>query len=148
MKVILTQDIKKVGKEGQAVEVSDGFARNFLLPRNFAIPATESNMKRVEEVRVSIQRRRKKEREGADLLAERLSSASVIIQAKGGEEGKLFGAVTPQDIATHLKESLGIEIDKKKIHLEEPIKRVGSHQVTVKLDPEVTATLTVQVDGI
>jgi large subunit ribosomal protein L9 len=147
MKVILAQDIKNVGKQGDVVEVKDGYARNFLLPRKLALPANEANMKRLEEIRRHQQFKRQKMLEENRLLAEKLAQTPVRLSAKVGEEGKLFGSITNADIAKALKEILGKELDKKKIELSEPIKRAGTYTIPIKLDHDIEATLQVEVVG-
>lgn len=147
MKVILTQEVKNVGKEGELVDVADGYARNFLLPRRWAIAATPGNLKRLEEIRRHQQHRRQKALEESKQLAERIGQASVTIQGRAGEEGKLFGSITAADIAKALKETIGRDFDKRKIGLSEPIKRAGMYTVSVKLDHDVEATVNVEVIG-
>ncbi len=144
MKVILKEDVKKLGAMGQIVTVADGFARNFLLPRGLAIEASGKNLKALEHERRVIQERAKKLKQSVQEFGEKLSTMTIVVKAKAGEEGKLFGSVTSMDIAEHLK-SEGIEIDKKKISIDEPIKRLGTYTVTVHLHPEVNAKMTVQV---
>jgi len=136
--------VKKLGAMGQIVTVADGFARNFLLPRGLAIEASGKNLKALEHERRVIQERAKKLKQSVQEFGEKLSTMTIVVKAKAGEEGKLFGSVTSMDIAEHLK-SEGIEIDKKKISIDEPIKRLGTYTVTVHLHPEVNAKMTVQV---
>lgn len=144
MKLILVKDVEKLGKRGDVVTVKDGFARNFLLPAGLARPNTPGNVKFVERVRVFEETRQKEELEEARTLSGRLGSLSCTLRVKVGEEDKLFGAVTVQDIAAALSEE-GIAIDRKKITLEQPIKSLGLFQIPVRLHPEVTATLKVWV---
>ena len=143
MKVILRQDVKKLGVEGEVKEVSDGYARNYLIPRGLAVEASKGHMKDLELQRKQEEEKEKKLIEEAEEMKEKLAGEKVVIQQKTGEEGKLFGSVTNKDIAEAL-ESKGYSIDKKKIEME-PIKALGTHQVTVKLHPEVIAELEVQV---
>jgi len=144
MNVILKEDIKNLGKMGDVVTVKDGYARNFLLPKNFAVEANEKNVKAFEHMKRQILDRARKIKTDAEAMAAKFAGKIIVISAKAGEEGKLFGSVTTADIADALKKE-GLEIDKKKIHLEEPIRRLGTFTVSVKVHPEVSADLTVQV---
>ncbi|MCX8069406.1 MAG: 50S ribosomal protein L9 [Thermodesulfovibrionales bacterium] len=144
MQVILKEDLKNLGKVGEIVNVKDGYARNYLLPKGLAINATTKNMKALEHEKRTIIERAKKLANDAQTLASRLSEITLTIPAKAGDEEKLFGSVTSIDISEHLKVK-GFEIDKRKIILEEPIKRLGLHTVVVKLHPEVTAQLKIDV---
>jgi large subunit ribosomal protein L9 len=144
MKVILKSDVKDLGRIGEVVNVKDGFARNYLVPQGLAAEANTKNVKALEHETKKIQEMARKVKSGASGIAEQIAAAKVIIKAKAGEEDKLFGSVTSMDIADALKAE-GIEIDKKKIHLDEPIKRLGEYTVTIKLHTEVSAQLNVQV---
>jgi large subunit ribosomal protein L9 len=144
MKVILKEDVKSLGEMGAIVNVSPGYARNFLLPRGLAAEANVKNVKALEHEKRVIQEKAKKLREAAMSLSERIAAATVTLTAKAGEEEKLFGSITAKDIAEALA-GQGIEVDRKRIVLDEPIKRLGAHEVTVKLGHEVTATLKVEV---
>jgi len=145
MKVILIEDVKGQGKKGQLVNVSDGYARNFLFPRKLAIEASTDNLNKLKGQKDSEQFKKETELSAAKEIAEKLKTASVEIRAKGGTGGRLFGAVTTKEIAEVLKEKYGIEIDKRKIVLDESIKNFGTYELTVKLLPEVTGTLIVRV---
>ena len=145
MKVILQQDVRGQGKKGQLVEVSEGYARNFLLPRNLAIAATPDaintlNLK--EKARKAEEARLKAE---AEATAEKLKECMVKLTAKAGSGGKLFGAVTTKEISEGLKEQFGVDVPKQKLVLEEPIKAFGSYQVKAKLGFEVNGTVYVSV---
>ena len=144
MEVILREDIENLGKTGERMKVKNGYARNFLFPRKLAVVATEKNLKVVEEEK----RRRalllQKELEEAKALAERISKASCTVLVKTGEDEKLYGRVTPQDIASAL-EVEGITVDKKKIDLSEPLNQLGVFYVPIKLHPEVNASLKVWI---
>ena len=145
MKVILQQDVKGKGKKGQMVEVAEGYARNFLLPRKLAVPATAdamNTMKLQEKARKAEEARQKAE---AEAVAEKLKGAVVKLTAKAGANGKLFGAVTAKEIAEGLMTQYGIEINKQKIVVEEPIKSFGSYQLKAKLGFEITGTVYVVV---
>jgi large subunit ribosomal protein L9 len=144
MKVILKEDVTKLGKMGEVISVKDGYARNFLIPRGIAAEAITKNVKALEHDRRVIQERARKLREAAMGVSGKLAETRVTIKAKAGEEEKLFGSVTAMDIADVLKAE-GFDVDKKKIVLDEPIKRLGVHTVEVKLGHDVTATLNVEV---
>ena len=145
MKVILKQDVKGKGKKGQMVEVAEGYARNFLLPKGLAAPATTdamNTMRLQEKARVRAEAEAKAR---AAEVAEQLKSCQVKIPAKGGEGGKLFGAVTTKEIAAALQEQFGVELDSKKLVLDEPIKSFGAYQVKAKLGYEISGTVYVMV---
>jgi large subunit ribosomal protein L9 len=144
MKVILKDDVKGLGAMGKVVDVTNGYGRNYLIPRNLAVEANPKNLKQFEHERNIILNRAKKIRRSADDLAQRMSSITVSIEALSGEEDKLFGSVTSMDIAEALSKQ-GVEIDKRKIVLEEPIKRLGTYSVVVKLHHDVSANVTVEV---
>ncbi len=145
MEVILREDIEKLGSRGQVVKVADGFARNFLLPRRLAVPATEANRKIVEQERQAALRREAKEKAAAEELAKMLASVTLTTAQKAGEADQLFGSVTAKDIAD-LLEKQGYTIDRKKIVLEHPIKTLGEHKVTLKLHREVSVVIPVIVN--
>lgn len=144
MKVILKEDVKSIGSMGQVVDVSDGFARNYLVPRGLAVEANVKNIRSLEHEKKVIQEKARKVKNTVQDLADRLANMTVVIKTKAGEEGKLFGSVTTMDIAEQLKNQ-GIEIDKKKISLDEPIKRLGTYAVNLKLHSEITAQVNMQV---
>jgi large subunit ribosomal protein L9 len=145
MRIILQEDIEKLGTRGQVVEVASGYARNYLLPRNLAIPATEANLKRLENIRGVLAKRTATERELAQKLAEMLSTVRVTLSRKAGESDQLFGSVTAADIAEALA-AQGYEVDKRRIHLEEPIKLIGEYEVHLKLHTDVATTVKVVVN--
>jgi large subunit ribosomal protein L9 len=144
MKVILKEDIKNLGTMGSVVEVADGFGRNYLIPKNLAVEANPKNLKRLEHEKNIILAKAKKIRKEAEELAAKLSGMLLSIEAQCGEEGRLFGSVTTMDIAEALAKQ-GIEIDKRKIVLEEPIKRLGTYDISIKIHHDVTANMTVEV---
>ncbi|PAD74088.1 MULTISPECIES: 50S ribosomal protein L9 [Paenibacillus] len=144
MKVIFIKDMKGQGKKGEVKEVSEGYATNFLFPRGIARPATEGNMKTLQQQNASEQKRKAEEKEEAAQLGKKLDEMTVVLKAKAGEGGRLFGAITSKQIAEALAEQK-IKIDKRKIELGEPIRTLGVTQVPVKLHPEVKATLKVQI---
>ncbi|MGQ9917368.1 MAG: 50S ribosomal protein L9 [Bryobacteraceae bacterium] len=144
MEVILREDIEKLGSRGQVVKVADGFARNFLLPRRLAVPATEANRKIVEQERQAALRREAKEKAAAEELAKMLAGVTLTTVQKAGEADQLFGSVTAKDIA-ELLEKQGYTVDRKKIVLDHPIKTLGEHKVTLKLHREVSVAIPVVV---
>ena len=142
MKVILQQDVKGQGKKGQLIEASDGYARNYLLPRKLAVEATADN---VNKMKMQDKARKAAEKAEAQAVAEKLKSCTVQIKAKAGNGGRLFGAVTSKEIADTLKAQHGLEINKAKIVQEEPIKSFGTYTLKCKLGYEVTGTVKVVV---
>jgi large subunit ribosomal protein L9 len=144
MEVILREDIEKLGGRGEVVKVADGYARNFLLPKKLAVPATEANRKIVDQERQAHLRREAKEKAGAEELAKMMTGTVVTIAQKAGEQEQLFGSVTSKDIVEGLAQQ-GYQIERRKIHLEEPIKQLGEYKVPVRLHREVTVEITVQV---
>lgn len=148
MKVILTQDVKGQGKRGQLVEVSDGYARNFLLPKKLAQEATADNINTMKMNDKAMQEKRQKEREQAVALSKVLKEMTLTIQAKGGGSGRLFGSVTNAEISDALSQQHKLQIDKRKIVLDDPIKSAGTYTVRCKLGYEVVADLTVVIKEI
>jgi large subunit ribosomal protein L9 len=146
MQVILREDIDKLGKIGDLVKVADGYARNFLVPGKKAIEATPKNLNAMNHAKKMVSDRLRKLKKEAAADADRIKSLSVTIKAKVGEEGKLFGSVTSMDIVEAMK-AQGVVIDKRKLVLEEPIKRLGDFTITVKLHSDVTADFKVSVVG-
>ena len=146
MKVILLQDVKGKGKKGQLIEASDGYARNFLLPKKLAIEATADaiNTKKMNDKATA--ERIAKEKAEALALSNKLREMTVVVTAKGGGNGKLFGSVTNQEIADALKAKAGVTMDKRKIVISDPIKNVGTYTVTCKLGYEINAPLTVKIE--
>lgn len=144
MKVLLKEDVKTLGVAGSMVSVAPGYARNYLIPKGLAIEASTKNIRRFEhEKNVILEKARKAKRE-VEELASQLSGIKVTIEAQAGEEDKLFGSVTSMDIAEALSKQ-GIKIDKRKILIEEPIKRLGTYIVSIKLHPEMTISVSVEV---
>jgi len=144
MKVILRKEHEKLGAIGSVVDAKDGFARNFLIPQGFAYPASAGSMRALEEEKKSAEQRSHKEQHAAEHRSAELEKVSITLQMKVGEDEKLFGAVTSQMICDALKEK-GIDIDKRSIDLEEPIKALGIYTVDVKLHPQVTGKVKVWV---
>ncbi len=145
MKVILKADVKALGKKGQVYEVSDGYARNFLFPKGLAVEATSGNLNDLASKKANEEKKKEQEKQEAQTLAAKLSSLSVEIHTKSGEGGRLFGSVTNKEIAEALKASHGINLDRRKLELKEPIKALGTFNVQAKLHPEVTAQFQVHV---
>jgi large subunit ribosomal protein L9 len=144
MQIILKEDVKNLGRMGDMINVKDGYARNFLIPKGLAVSANPKNLKALEHEKRKMQEIAKKAKASAENIASKISKTTVTIKAKAGESDKLFGSVTAMDIADALKKE-GLEIDKKKIVIEEPIKRLGSYTVNVKIHQDVLAQLNVQV---
>lgn len=144
VKVLLQSDVDNLGAGGEVVRVRAGYARNFLLPRGLALPATAGNLSRVEELKKAAASRKKQERDSADELSTKLSALSISIARAVGDEGKMYGSVTAKDIAEAC-ERAGVAVDRRRINITEPIKQLGSFQVAVKLHHDVTATLKVEV---
>ncbi|MGD2125724.1 MAG: 50S ribosomal protein L9 [Desulfobacteraceae bacterium] len=144
MKVILTKDMDALGLAGEVFEVAKGYARNYLIPKGFAIEATDHNMKLMEAQRKKLEVKRLKAKEDAEKARERMADVVVTISQKAGEEDKLYGSVTSMDIAAQL-EKQGVSIDRRKISLDKPIKTLGEFEVPLKLHPEVTASIKVVV---
>jgi large subunit ribosomal protein L9 len=144
MQVILLENVPSLGKAGDLVKVSDGYGRNYLIPKKKALPATEKSLKVIEHQKRQVQQRLEKGRKDAEKLGQQIEQLSCTFAKTVGESGKLFGSVTSMDIEHYLKEN-GIEVDRKKISLEEPIKNLGMFTVPVKLSAEVTAQLKVWV---
>ena len=145
MKVILLQDVKGKGKKGQMLEVSDGYARNFMLPKKMAIEATPDAINTMRMNDKATQERIAKEKAEALALSKQLREMTVTVAAKGGGAGRLFGSITTQEIADALAKSTGIKLDKRKMVLSDTIKNVGTYTVTCKLGYEITAPLTVKI---
>ena len=146
MKVILLQDVKGKGKKGQLLEVSDGYARNFMLPRKIAIEATPDAVNTMKMNDKATQERIAREKAEAMEISKTLRGLTVVVKAKGGGAGRLFGSITNQEIADSLKAQSGIELDKRKIAISDTIKNVGTYTVTCKLGYEITAPLTVKIE--
>ena len=146
MKVILMQDVKGKGKKGQMIEVSDGYARNYMLPRKIAIEATTDAVNTMRMNDKAAAEKAAKERAEALETSKRLRDMILVVTAKGGGAGRLFGSVTNQEIADALKAKTGITLDKRKIVISDPIKSVGTYTVTCKLGYEISAPLTVKIE--
>lgn len=145
MKVILLQDVKSLGKKGEIVNVNDGYARNFILPKKLGVEANGKNLNDLKLQKDNEAKIAKENLDAAKALAEELKAGQIELSIKVGEGGKTFGSVSSKEIAAAVKEQMNLEIDKKKIQLKEVIKTLGTHNVPVKLHPEVTAELKVVV---
>lgn len=145
MKVILLEDVKSLGKKGEVVNVNDGYARNFVLPKKLGVEATGKNMNDLKLQKANEEKVAKEHLEAAQAFAKEMEKDHVVVSIKAGEGGRTFGSVFSKEIATAYKEQCGKEIDKKKIILPEPIKSFGVYEVAVKLHPKVTGTLKVKV---
>lgn len=147
MEIILLKDVKGTGKEGDIVKVNDGFARNRLIPGGLAVEATKQNKVKIERDKANKAARIAEEKAAAEELSKRITAKPVILKTKVGDGGKLFGSVTSMDIAEAIEAQTGEVIDKKKIVLDKPIKETGDHKVKIKLYTEVSAELTVRIEG-
>lgn len=145
MKVILTQDVKGSGKKGEIINVAEGYARNFLFPKNLAMEASDGNLKEVARQKAELLQKKAEELGNARLLAKQLEKVNITLAVKIGEGGKLFGSVSTKDIGAELEKKYGLEIDKRKIELEGPIKNLGTHKAAIKIHPEVTANIDIKV---
>ena len=144
MKIILTKDMDALGLAGEIFNVAKGYGRNYLIPQGFAVEATEQNVKRLEKLRKKIELKKIKAKEDAEIIKKRMADLHITVSQKVGEEDKLYGSVTTMDIAAEL-EKQGVNIERRKIALDKPIKTLGEHAVHVKLHPEVTGTIKVMV---
>ncbi|MDA8229511.1 MAG: 50S ribosomal protein L9 [Desulfitobacterium hafniense] len=147
MKVILKADVKSLGKKGQVLEVADGYARNFLFPRGWAVEATMGAINDLAQKKASEEKKKAKEKQDAEALASKLNSLIIKVVTKTGEGGRLFGSVTSKEIAEALKQQHGIDLDKRRLELKEPIKNLGTFVLQARLHPEVIAKIQVQVVG-
>ena len=146
MKIILQKEVEKLGAPGDVVTVADGYARNYLVPRGLAIQASKGAVRQAESLKRAHEERVAKARKEAEGLAEKLQTVKVKLTHRAGGEGKLFGSITAQDLAQEIEKESGQTVDRKAIHLDEPIRSVGSHEVQIRLHPDVTATVTVEVE--
>ena len=146
MKIILTQDFDELGFAGDVIRVSDGYARNFLIPKDIALEASKENLKFMETQKKKIEVKRLKAKEDAEKISEKIKDTIITVKQKVGEEGKLYGSVTTMDIAAEL-EKQGIDIDRRKITLEKSIKNLGDYDIPIKLYPEVTGSIKLIVEA-
>ncbi len=145
MEVILLQDVKTLGKKGEKVSVSDGYARNYLLPKKLGIEANAANMNNLKLQKANEARMEKKKLEEAQALAAKIQDKGVVVRIRCGEGGRVFGSVSTKEIAAAVKQQMHLELDKKKMQLKDPIRALGTYLVPVKLHRDVTAELTVKV---
>ncbi len=146
MEVILLADVKNVGKKGEIVKVSDGYARNFILKKELGVEKTEKTMHDLKLQKAAEARKQQEILEEAQNLAKQMEAGSIVLKMKAGEGGRTFGSISTKEITNALKEQLKIEVDKKKLQLAEPIRNFGTYHVPVRLHPKVTAEVTVKVD--
>ncbi len=146
MRVVLLKDVKRLGTAGEVRSVADGYARNYLIPRGLAVPATDAALGQVKAEAATMRRRASQEHDQAKTLAERIDGVELVFQAKAGETGRLYGSITNGDVAERLAEIAGEPVDKRKVQLEEPIKDLGKSDVQVKLHGDVVAHVTVVVE--
>lgn len=145
MKVVLLEDVKKLGKKGEIVEVSEGYGRNFLLPRKLAAVGTAANINDANQKKAAAQHKAQVASDEAVVLASQLKKVELTVKVKVGEGGKVFGAITAKNISDAAKEQYQIELDKKKIDIKEAIKTVGTHEVVIRVHPTITSTIKVHV---
>ena len=145
MKVILLEDVKSLGKKGEIVDVNDGYARNFILPKKKGVEADSKNLNDLKLQKKNDEKVAQEKLEEAQELSQKLATQSITIKMDAGVEGKLFGSISTKDVANETKNQLGLEFDKKKVVLPENIKSLGTYDVKIKLHPEVQATLTIKV---
>ena len=144
-KVILTQDVRDLGTKGEIVEVADGYARNYLVPRSLAVPATRGAVKQAEAMRQAREEAVRRARSEADALAQALVGVRVVVAARSGDEGKLFGSIGVPDITEAIKKFTGVEVERSMIKIDEPIKEIGLHEVTVQPHADVEFNVTLDV---
>jgi large subunit ribosomal protein L9 len=145
MKVILTSDVEELGKRGDVVDVAEGYARNFLLPRKKAVKANEGALAQAEAIREARIESDRKAKEDAERLATQLVGSRVVIAAQAGDEGQLYGSISPADVVEGVKRFTGIELDRGTLEIAKPIKAIGLHEINIKLHPEVEFPLTLDV---
>lgn len=146
MKVVLLRDVPNLGRAGEVKEVADGYARNYLIPKGLATPATEGLIRHTVETRRAAEQRRIRQLNTAQEIAARLQGAAVTIRARAGQGDRLYGAITNQQIAEAIAQQLGVEVDRRRIELEAPIRTLGTHPVRVRLGPEISAQVQVVVE--
>ncbi len=148
MEVILLEDVKALGKKGELVKVSDGYARNFILPKKLGLEATPKNLNDLKLQKAAQAKRAQEQLYEAKALAATIAQKNIVLKIKTGEGGRTFGSVSTKEIAQALKDQLGLEIDKKKLVLAEPLRNLGTFTVPIKLHTQVTAELKVRIDGV
>ncbi|MBI2867842.1 MAG: 50S ribosomal protein L9 [Chloroflexi bacterium] len=148
MKVVLLQDIPRLGRPGDVKNVAEGYARNYLIPRGLAVLATDHELNRVDQIKKSAERKLAKEESELQAVADKINGASVTLQVKAGPGGTLYGSVTNADVAAELAKIAGYDLDKRRVELDEPLKEVGSHEVQVRLGPNRVVKVTVNIEGL
>ena len=148
MKVLFKKDVPDVARAGQVKDVADGYARNFLIPRGFAVAATSGTLKQVADLQAVAARHAAEEETAARNLKQRLESAPIVIEAKAGSQGRLYGSVTTTDVANAIQRQLGAAIDRRDLEIEEPVRQVGSYQVSARLHHGVTANVAIEVRAL
>jgi large subunit ribosomal protein L9 len=148
MKVLFKKDVTDVAKAGQVKEVADGYARNFLIPRGLAVAATPHALKQVAELQAAAARHAVEEEQTAKGLKELLESKPVVLEAKAGSQGRLYGSITTSDVAIAIQKQLGTTLDRRDLEINDPVRQIGSYQVTARLHRAVTATVTVEVRAV
>ena len=147
MEVILKKDVKGTGKEGEIVKVSDGFARNKLIPGGLAVEATEANKRAIAREKARAEEKLAQSRADAEAFARRLSNKEVVVKTRVGDNGRLFGSITSMDIANAIREQTGEDIDKRKIILDKPIKETGTEEIVIKLFQDISAKVKIRIEG-
>src|SRR5690349_7493013 len=148
MKVLFKKDVTDVAKAGQVKDVADGYARNFLIPRGLAVAASAGALKQVADVQAVAARHAAEEEQAARDLKQRLEAQPIVIEAKAGTQGRLYGSVTTADVATAIQNQLGASLDRRDLEIEDPVRQVGSYQVSARLHRAVTATVTIEVRAV
>jgi large subunit ribosomal protein L9 len=148
VKVLFKKDVADVARAGQVKDVADGYARNFLIPRGLAIAASPQALKQVAEVQAVAARRASEEEDAARALKGRLEGQPIVLEAKAGSQGRLYGSITTTDVVNAVKKQLGADIDRRDVEIADPVRQIGSYEVTAKLHRNVTATLTVEVRAV
>ena len=147
MRIVLRDDVDNLGKKGDLVDVADGYARNYLVPRGLALKATTGSQKQADAMKRNREARERRDREAAQALAAQFEGRTITIKARAGGEGRLFGSVTSVDIAEAVQKQTGAEIDRRKLALDEPLKEIGGVDLVVRLHPDVVATIHVEVEA-
>lgn len=148
MKVLFKKDVADVARAGQVKDVADGYARNFLIPRGLAVPATSAALKQVADLEAAAARHAAEEEQAARVLKDRLEAQPVVIDAKAGTQGRLYGSITTADVATAIQQQVGASVDRRDLEIAEPVRQVGSYQVTARLHRAVTAAVTIDVRAL
>jgi len=148
MKVLFKRDVPDVAKAGQVKDVADGYARNFLIPRGLAVAATSGALKQVADLQAAAARHAAEEEQDARGLKQRLESQPIVIEAKAGSQGRLYGSITTADVATAIQKQIGASVDRRDLEISDPVRQVGSHEVTARVHRNVIANVTIEVRAI